>query len=152
MNLKTKKAIQQLDKIGAVIMIGALFVGNFYAGDPGGGYMYSLAYPGYKLIFNSDYLLGTLFIVIPVILLIIDQIKAAASYCSLIKLILAGCSLIFLFVLKGQLADTGNYGGSATFASGAWIFLVGNILALIGAAATYCKIDLVTKIEGMMHK
>ena len=54
---------------------------------------------------------------------------------------------IFLFVLKGQLADTGNAGGAASFATGAWIYLVGNVLALIGGAAVFFKFDVEEKVN-----
>lgn len=112
MDDNVKKIVQNIDVIGAAVMIVALFVGNFYVGDPGGGYVYSLSYPGYKLIFNSDYLLGTLFIIVPALILIIGRIKSLQQYENLLKFALPIVSLIFLFVLKGQLGDTGNYGGS----------------------------------------
>lgn len=53
------KVLHNLDVIGAIIMIISLFVGNFYAGDPGGGYMYSISYPGYKLISKYEKGLAT---------------------------------------------------------------------------------------------
>lgn len=141
------KALHNLDVVGAIIMIVSLFVGNFYAGDPGGGYMYSISYPGYKLIFNSDYLLGTLFIVIPAVILIVGRIQSLKQYEGLLKFGLPIVTVIFLFVLKGQLADTGNVGGAASFATGAWIFLVGNVLALIGGAAVFFKFDVEEKVN-----
>lgn len=141
------KALHNLDVVGAIIMIVSLFVGNFYAGDPGGGYMYSISYPGYKLIFNGDYLLGTLFIVVPAVILVIGRIQGLKQYESLLKFGLPFVTMIFLFVLKGQLADTGNVGGAASFAIGAWIFLVGNVLALIGGAASFFKFDVEEKVN-----
>lgn len=72
--------------VGVLIMIVPLFVGNFYAGDPGGGYMYSISYPGYKLILNSEYLLGTLFIVISVAILVVGRIQSLKQYEGLLSL------------------------------------------------------------------
>ncbi|KRL02378.1 hypothetical protein [Liquorilactobacillus capillatus] len=146
MNINTKKTIANLDIIGSIIMIVSLFVGNFYAGDPGGGLVYSLSYPGYKLIFNSDYMLGTLFIIVPALILVVDRIKSLQQYESLLKFGLPIVSLIFLFVLKGQLGDTGNFGGSSSFALGAWLFLLGNVLVLVSGAARFFHIDLEQKI------
>lgn len=152
MDSNIKKAIQNLDAIGAIIMIVSLFAGNFYAGDPGGGLVYSLSYPGYKLIFNSEYMLGTLFIVVPALILVVGRIKSLQQYESLLKFGLPIVSLIFLFVLKGQLGDTGNYGGSASFALGAWLFVLGNILSLISGAAQFFHVDLEQKINDIMQQ
>lgn len=149
MSDKTKKKIfDNLDTIGSIVMIIALFLGAFYK-DDGGAYAVTDVYPGYKLILNTDYLLGSLFIILPAIVLITRYVSSLDKYSRLIKLVCPIITLIFVFVLKNQIVDAIGEITSAkvSFAMGAWIYLLGNIIALIGGAAGFWGINLESEIN-----
>ncbi|MCI1700783.1 hypothetical protein [Liquorilactobacillus nagelii] len=48
--------------------------------------MHSISYQGYKLILNSEYLLGTLFIVISAAILVVGRIQSLKQYEGLLNL------------------------------------------------------------------
>jgi uncharacterized membrane protein YkgB len=138
--------LSRLDVIGSIVMIIGLFIGNFYKADAGayaGGY----EFPGYKLIFNGDYMLGTLFIVVPAVVLITNYVAGLKKYDKLIKFVLPIVSLIFVFVLKGQVTDglTSTAEG-AKLAVGGLLYTLGNLVALVGGATAFFGVDLADKI------
>lgn len=153
MDAQTKKKIfDNLDVIGSLIMVVALFLGAFYK-DNGGAYATSYTYPGYKIIFNSNYMLGTLLIALPIIVLITNYVDALKKYDKIIKILLPAITLIFVFVLKGQVADSvgEDTGAILSFAMGGWIYLLGNAVALIAGAAGFFNVDLEKKSEELTH-
>ncbi|KRM72073.1 hypothetical protein [Lacticaseibacillus brantae] len=142
-NATVTKVIRNLDFVGAIIMIVALFLGDFYA-DDGGAYA-AQSVKGYRLILNSDYMLGTLLILLPAMMLIVKYISSLKNNVKLIELVCPIITIIFVFVLKGQVGDVAD--GTVSFAMGAWIYLLGNVLALIGAGAAFFNVDLEKKIQ-----
>ncbi|WBY48787.1 hypothetical protein PGA57_09350 [Latilactobacillus curvatus] len=153
MNQQTKKKIfDNLDVLGAIVMIVALFLGAFYKDN--GGVFGALQYPGYRLIFNSDYMLGTLVIVLPLIVLITNYVDALKKYDKLIKLVLPAITLIFVFVLKGQVADeiATDSGAALSFALGGWIYILGNLIGLAAGAAGFFGVNLEKKADELISK
>ncbi|XRJ97241.1 hypothetical protein ACPBEI_00385 [Latilactobacillus sakei] len=154
MNEQTKKKIfDNLDVLGALVMIVALFLGAFYK-DNGGAYAATYTYPGYKLIFNSEYMLGTLMIALPLVVLITNYVDSLKKYDKLIKLVLPAITLIFVFVLKGQVADevATDTGAALSLALGGWIYVLGNIIGLAAGAAGFFGVDLEKKTDELINK
>lgn len=142
MNANTRKMIQNLDIVGSIVMIVALFVGNFYGGA---GYGYDVVWKGYKLIFNADYLMGTLFILLPAIVLITKYIASLKKYDALIKFVCPIIALILVFVIKGQIDGADGEGMTGSFGLGAWLYMIGGLISLAGGAASFFKIDIEAK-------
>jgi|GEM_PF-5130315 len=148
-----KGALSYLDIIGPIVMIVALFLGAFYK-DDGGRFAAHYVYPGYKLIFNSSYLLGTLLILCPAIALLSGYIKSLKSYDNLIKIVMPIVTIIFVFVLKGQIGDevAGDTEATLSFAFGGWIYLLGNLISIVVSGSKVLGIDLVGKISQATKK
>lgn len=134
--LKTK-LLSNLSIIGAVLMIAGLFIGNFYSAAngayAGGGYVVK----GYNVITSIWY--GFLLVLIPILLLIAPKIEVLSKSKKLIDFGLPIVSLVIVFILKGQVAEAISIFGSSTssFGTGAYIYLLGNILCLMLGAANY---------------
>lgn len=152
-NETKKKIFDNLDVLGAIIMIVALFLGAFYK-DNGGAYAATYTYPGYKLIFNSEYMLGTLMIALPLIVLITNYVDGLKKYDKLIKIVLPAITLIFVFVLKGQVADevAVDTGAALSLALGGWIYVLGNVIGLVSGAAGFFGINIEEKADEFMNK
>ncbi|WGI19238.1 hypothetical protein [Latilactobacillus sakei] len=154
MSEQTKKKIfDNLDVLGAIIMIVALFLGAFYK-DDGGAFAATFTYPGYKLIFNSEYMLGTLMIALPLIVLITNYVDGLKKYDKLIKLVLPAITFIFVFVLKGQVGDEvgADTGAKLSMALGGWIYILGNVIGLAAGAAGFFGVNLEKKANELMNK
>lgn len=137
----------KLDLIGSIIMILGLFIGQFYKAD-GGAYSVTYGAPGYRLIFNSDMIMGTLLILLPAIVLITDFVPGLKKYDKLIKFALPIVTFILVFVLKGQAGDELTSGDEgAKLAIGGWIYLLGNLAALAAGASKFFGFDLEEKIS-----
>lgn len=142
------KALTNLDVVGSIIMIVSMFLGAFYKSDGG---MYSAWYvPGYSLIFNSDYMLGTLLIVLPVVVMIAKYVEGLKKYDRLISLLCLAVTFIFVFVVKGQASTVED--GAIALGTGAIIYILGNIIGLIGSAASFFGYDINKTVNGMINK
>lgn len=130
------KLLSNLSVIGAVLMIVGLFIGNFYSAANGafsGGYIVK----GYNIFTSIWY--GFLLVLIPILLLIAPKIEALSKSKKLIDFVLPIVSLVIVFILKGQIAEAISIFGSSTssFGTGAYIYLIGNIICLVLGAANY---------------
>lgn len=148
-----KGALAHLDVIGPIVMIVALFLGAFYK-DAGGRFAMHYVYPGYKLIFNSNYMLGTLLIVCPAVALLSGYIKSLKGSEKLIKLVMPVITLIFVFVLKGQIGDeiASDGAGTVSLAIGGLIYMLGNLVSLVVSGAAFFNIDLNKKVKEFTKK
>lgn len=118
------------------MMLVGLFVGNFYTAVNGayaGGYVVK----GYNVITSIWY--GFLLVVIPILLLIAPKIEVLSKSKKLIDFVLPIVSVVIVFILKGQIAEAISIFGSSTssFGTGAYIYLIGNIICLVLGAANY---------------
>lgn len=142
------KVLTHLDVAGSLVMIVAMFLGTFYKSD--GGLYSAWVIKGYGLIFNSDYLLGTLLIILPLVVLIAKYVESLKKYDQLISLICLAITFIFVFVVKGQASTLQD--GDLTLGFGAIIYLLGNVIGLIGAVAAFFGYDVNAKVNGMINK
>ncbi len=142
------KILTHLDVAGSLIMIISLFLGAFYKSD--GGMYSAFEIPGYGLIFNSDFLLGSLLVILPIVVLISKYIESLKKYDRLISLVCLVITFMFVFVTKGQYSTTSE--GALTFAMGAIIYLLGNVVGLVGAVAAFFGYDINQKVNEMVNK
>jgi len=142
------KVLTHLDVVGSLVMIVAMFLGAFYKSD--GGLYSAWTTPGYSLILNSNYMLGTLLIVLPAVVLVSKYIDGLKKYDRLISLVCLAITFIFVFVVKGQASTLQD--GAIKLATGAIIYLLGNVIGLIGAVAGFFGYDVNAKVNGMINK
>ncbi|MHA3067268.1 hypothetical protein [Lacticaseibacillus saniviri] len=150
---KNTGVMAYLDIIGPAIMIIAMFLGAFYK-DAGGRFAAHNVYPGYKLIFNSSYLMGTLLILCPAIALLAGYIKGLKPYENLVRVVMPVITIIFVFVLKGQIGDelASDGAGTVSFALGGLIYLLGNLISLVVSGSAMLGFDLRGKITQLTKR
>lgn len=142
-DLKTK-ILDNLVPVAAIIMLIGLFVGNFYISERGGGYIGLYGTKGYNLTFNGELWYGFILLLAPVSLLVTNHVEALKKNEKVINLGLTIASIAIIFVIKGQIVSAwGMIGATASLGLGAWIYLLGNIIALIltGLKAAGYKTD-----------
>ncbi|WP_261806476.1 hypothetical protein [Lapidilactobacillus luobeiensis] len=143
-----KNWINDLDLIGSIVMIAFLFFGTFYKGD-GGFYSVKYNVTGYKMLFNTDFIMGTLLLLCPAITLITNYVTAMKKSEKLIKLVMPILALILVFVLKSQLSSELDYsGGSMGLGFSGIVYLIAGLVSLIAAVARFLNQDLSQKIKG----
>lgn len=129
--------------IGSFVSIIAMFIGAFYA-DDGGAYAAQVV-NGSSLVFNGDYIMGTLLILLPIIVVITQFIDRLKKYDRIISLV---CPLVGLAVVMALKNQIGHYAdGAMSFAMGAWIYIIGSIIVIIGAGSIFFGINLEEKIK-----
>lgn len=125
------KVLNNLISVEAIIMIVGLFVGNFYTTNAGGGYVGTYAIKGFNIPFSGIWY-GIILLLSPVVLLISSRVASLKKYETLLNVGFAAASLVLVFILKSQIAsDWGNYGSSASLALGSYVYLLGNLVALV---------------------
>ena len=137
------QVLGNLVMVGAVIMLIGLFVGSFYTTNAGGGYVGVYEIKGFNIPFSGIWY-GVILLISPVVLLISNKVNVLKKNEVLLNLGFGIASFILVFVLKSQIAaEWGNYGSSASLAMGAYIYLVGNTIAiaLSGMKAAGYKTD-----------
>ena len=130
------KLLNNLNVVGSVVMLVGLFIGNFYTAA-NGAYAGGYSVKGYNVFIGIWY--GFLLVLIPIVLLIAPKIEALSKSIKLINFVLPIVSLAIVFILKGQIADAISiYGSSSSsLGTGAYIYLIGNLVCLALGAANY---------------
>lgn len=135
--------LNNMNSIGAVVMLVGLFAGSFYTTERGGGYIGTYTIQGFNIPFSGIWY-GIILLLAPIIILISGRIDALKKYETLLNVGFSIASLVLVFVLKSQIASAwGMVGSSASLAMGGYIYLIGNIIAVImsGLKAAGYKTD-----------
>ncbi len=101
------------------------------------------------MLFNTDFIMGTLLLLCPAITLITNYVTAMKKSEKLIKLVMPILALILVFVLKSQLSSELDYsGGSMGLGFSGIVYLIAGLVSLIAAVARFLNQDLSQKIKG----